>query len=79
MTRFAFGSVHRAGVHVVSVADPGKGLASLVEPDGVVDLAGIQALPTHADTLAVQVKGCGVAVDPETFRELLHRRSGPLP
>jgi hypothetical protein len=68
--------VDGAGVDVVPVPDSGEGLAVLVEPDGVVDLAGVQTSAAQGDAVAVQVEGHGVAVDPEPFRQLVDRRSG---
>jgi hypothetical protein len=74
----AEGGVDGAGVDAVAVADPGEGLAVLVEPDGVVDLAGVQASAAHGHAVAVQVEGHGAAVDPEPFRQFIDRRSAAV-
>jgi hypothetical protein len=68
--------VDGGGVDVVAVADPGEGLAVLVEPDGVVDLTGVQTSAAHGDAAAVKVERHRVAVDPELFRQFVDRRSG---
>ena len=74
----AEGSVDGAGVDVVAVADAGEGLAVLVEPDGVIDVFGVESSPAHGDALVVQVQGHGVAVDPELVRQLVDRCSGSV-
>lgn len=65
-------------MHAQLSAGPGRGMAALIEADGMVDVPVIESAGSHWHAAAVQMLGNGGAVDPEPGREVLDAGPGPV-